>query len=140
MEYLAMFGSYLGADMITTRVIAKSDQVVDWGKVLLQATIIGTCIVIVTILLNMLRTYRVCQADKDGKKSKGAKSGMILAIWATVFALAMFFFLSFTTMGIKILTLILPFLANYVEVAKGLGVAFSGLIGYFFGRIFTGLC
>lgn len=140
MEYLGLFASYFGTSLITTRLILKQDEVASLGKTIAQAGIIAIGIMIFTLLLNMLRAYRVCPEKEGEKKSLGFSSGMSLALWATLSAVTVFILMNLTTPFTSFITAILPFLKDYVGVVIALGVAIFGFIGYWFGRIFTSLC
>jgi type III secretory pathway component EscS len=140
MEYLGMFASYFGTSLVTTRLILKQDEVSSLGKTFAQAGIIAAGMLIFTLLLNMLRAYRVCTATGGQKKSLGVSSGFVLSMWAIIFATTIFVLMSMFTPVTSIITAILPFLKDYVGVVLGLGVAIFGILGYWFGRIFTSLC
>jgi len=135
-----MFASYLGISVITTRLILKNEDVVNLGKTFAQSGIIAVGIIIVSVLFSMLRAYRVCETTPGEKKSLGIASGFASSIWAVIFALVVFILASMTGLLTGILTAILPFLADYVELIKGFYVALAGILGYWFGRIFTRLC
>lgn len=140
MEYLGMFATYFGTSLVTTRLLLKQDEIANLGKTFAQAGIIAMGMVIFTLLLNMLRAYRVCEAKGDQKKSTGLSSGLILSVWACFFGLTIFVLMNMITPITSVITAILPFLKDYIGVVIGLGVAIFGLIGYWFGRIFTSLC
>lgn len=139
MEYIGLLASYFGTSVVTTRLILKNEEVINLGRTFAQAGIIAAGIVIFTILLNMLRAYRVCD-DKSGKKSYGFASGISLSIFACIAAIGLFILLNMTGILANIITAILPVMADYVEFIRGFGVALAGFIGYWFGRIFISLC
>jgi hypothetical protein len=139
MEYLGMFGSYFATSIVTTTLILKNKDLVNVGRTIGQAVIISIGITIFTILFNMLRAYRSCD-EVDGVRPKGFASGLKLSIWAVMFSMTIFVILNMTSLMVNIITIILPFLSNYVEFIKAYWVAIVALIGYWFGRIFTSLC
>lgn len=140
MEYFGLLVSYFATSVITTRLILKNEEVINLGRTFAQAGIIVAGIVIFTVLLNMLRAYRVCEDNSGKKKSYGFVSGISLSIFACAAAIGLFFVLNMTGMFVNIITAILPIMGNYVEFVRGFGVALAGFIGYWFGRIFISLC
>lgn len=140
MEYFGMFVSYVATSFVTTRLIMRNEDVINLGRTFAQAGIIAVGIFAFTILLNMLRAYHVCEA-KDGKnRSLGISSGISLSIFACILALCIFIWSNMTQVVVSIITAILPILTDYIEVFRGVLVALAGIIGYWIGRIFIGLC
>jgi len=139
MEYLGMFGSYFATSVVTTTLILKNKDLINIGRTIGQAIIISIGIIIFTILFNMLRAYRSCD-EVNGVRPKGFTSGLTLSVWAVIFSMIIFVILNMTGIMVNVITIILPFLSNYVEFIKAYWVAILALIGYWFGRIFTSLC
>jgi len=139
MEYLGMFGSYFATSVVTTTLILKNKDLINIGRTIGQAIIISIGIIIFTILFNMLRAYRSCD-EVNGVRPKGFTSGLTLSVWAVIFSMIIFVILNMTGIMVNVITIILPFLSNYVEFIKAYWVAILALIGYWFGRIFISLC
>lgn len=140
MEYLGMFFSYIATSVVTTRLILKNEGFISLGRIFAQAGIIAVGITLFTLIFNVIRSCHVCESVKGKKKSWGISSGFSLSIFVMIFSLCVFFLLNLTSVDVSIMTTILPILTNYVELMRGFCVAVSGLIGYWFGRIFIGIC
>lgn len=137
MEYLGLLATYFGTSVLTTRVILKNTEVISIKKIIAQATIITVGIVLCTLLLNMLRTYRTCDSKN---KTSGVGKGFGLGMIAAIFAVGLFILTNVSGVWVSIISAILPVLNNYIEIIRGLGVALIGFIGYWIGRIFISMC
>ena len=141
MEYLGMFLGYFATSVVTTRVIFKNQEVLNIGTTFIQGGIIVTGIILFTVLMTMLRAYRTCPATTPAKKkSLGFTSGLSLSVWAASFAMIYFVLGSFFSIFTNIATLILPFLANFVEFVKGFYLAIFAIIGMGIGNAFISIC
>lgn len=150
-----MFVTYCLTSVVTTKYLLKNGELFNIGLTFGQAAIIGVGILMFTVVFNMIRAYRICNISTTTStrgtttttttvptttKVYGVTSGFQLGILATILGLTTFIFLNMSTIWLNVLTIILPFLSNYVEVAKALVVALISLGGYGFGRIYIGLC
>jgi hypothetical protein len=135
MEYVGMIISYLATSVVTTRLIFKNTEIINLGSTIVQSGIIGVGIVFFTLMFNMIRAYRSCENEKYG-----LTSGLSLSLFACIFGISMFVLLNLTGIIFNIITTILPILTDYVEVGRGILVALSAFMGYWFGRIFIKLC
>lgn len=142
MESIISFLFYWSSPILMSKYLLPPQRLLlmsPFQSLVMPYLVIAAMIFVITVLFNVVKAIRTCPIEPNKPRSLGFLTGVRIAIFASLYSTIMYLIVNvFPELTSPFLAIsILPYAT---EIGKGLYIAMAGMLGYWFGRLFTPLC